>query len=68
MREKRWVYICDHCGKVELERSGLNAYNGRLSQRPHDWQKLGHEDLCPRCAEVYRRFKKEVEKEDDMDV
>ena len=61
MKVKRWVYICDHCGKVELERTGLNAYNGRLSQRPYNWEKLGREDLCPKCAEVYRRFKEEVE-------
>lgn len=68
MKVKRWVYICDHCGKVELERTGLNAYNGRLSQRPYSWEKLGHEDLCPKSAAVYSRFKKEWEQENDMDV
>lgn len=68
MRKRKWVYICDHCGKTELEVTGYNCYNEFVRRLPEDWTKLGKEDLCPTCAETYRRFKNEVLKENDMDV
>ena len=68
MRVKRWVYICDHCGKTELERTDYNFYGGLARRLPKDWTKLGKEYLCPICTEAYRRFKNEVLKENDMDV
>ena len=27
MRVKKWVYICDHCGKAELEPASYVFYN-----------------------------------------
>jgi hypothetical protein len=68
MRVKRWVYICDHCGKAELEPESYVFYNRVVKRLPKDWSKLGKEYLCPTCAETYRRFKNEVLKENDMDV
>lgn len=68
MKVKRWVYICDHCGKAELESENYFFYNRYVKRLPKNWRKLGKEDLCPRCAAVYSRFKKEWEQENDMDV
>ena len=63
MRVKRWVYICDHCGKAELEPESYVFFNRVVKRLPKDWSKLGKEDLCPRCAAVYSRFKREWEPE-----
>ena len=32
---------------------------------PDGWTKLGSEDLCPVCREIYERFKSEVLKENN---
>lgn len=61
IRRKR-IYICDHCGEVDLETiwgDGSDLYKGP----PYGWTKLGKEDLCPICSEIYRRFKAEVVEE-----
>lgn len=68
MRVKRWVYICDHCGKAELEPESYVFYNRVVKRLPKNWSKLGKEVLCPRYAAVYSRFKKEREQENGMDV
>lgn len=59
MRKKKWVYICDHCGKVELKWKHYYYY-GALHDKPKGWYKLGREDLCPECYEIYLKFKNEV--------
>lgn len=69
MRVKRWVYICDHCGKAELEPVNCALFNIVVKrQLPRNWSKLGKEVLCPRCAAVYSRFKNEWEQKNDIDV
>lgn len=69
MRVKRWVYICDHCGKAELEQENYVLFNIVVKRRlPNHWSKLGKEVLCPRCAAVYSRFKNEWEQKNDMEV
>lgn len=50
MRVKRWVYICDHCGKAELEPESYVFYNRVVKRLPKDWSKLGKEYLCPKCG------------------
>lgn len=68
MRVKRWVYICDHCGKAELEPESYVFFNGVVKRLPKDWSKLGKEVLCPRCTAVYSRFKREWESENYTDI
>lgn len=68
MRVKRWVYICDHCGKAELEPSSYVLFYRIVKRLPKNWSKLGKEVLCPRCTAVYSRFKMEWERENDMDI
>ena len=61
MRKKKWVYICDYCGKVELKwKHYYYYYYGALHDKPKGWYKLGREDLCPECYEIYLKFKNEV--------
>lgn len=59
MRKKKWVYTCDYCGKVELKWKHYYYY-GTLHDKPKGWYKLGREDLCPECYEIYLKFKNEV--------
>lgn len=59
MRVKRWVYICDHCGKAELEQENYVLFNIVVKRLPKDWSRLGKEVLCPKRAAVYSRFKME---------
>ncbi len=67
MRAKKWVYICDHCGKAELEEKYC-YYWDTFETVPKGWHKLGKEDLCPECYEIYLKFKNEVKnkKEDNL--
>ena len=39
MRVKRWVYICDHCGKAELEPESYVFFNRVVKRLPKDWSK-----------------------------
>lgn len=61
MRTKKWVYICDHCGKIELK----EKYDSRKNKNwlPPHWCKLGREDLCQECFMTYIKFKNEVRNE-----
>lgn len=59
LRAKKWIYICDHCGKAEI--GGKYNYSlGAFEAAPKGWYKLGREDLCPECYEIYLKFKNEV--------
>lgn len=62
MRAKKWVYICDHCGKAELEEK-YSFYWDTFETLPKGWSKLGKEDLCPECFKTYLKFKNEVRNE-----
>lgn len=66
MIKRKRVYFCDHCGAVGLETTWymmLDTWKGP----PEGWTKLGNEDLCPLCSEIYEKFKQQVmnEKKDD---
>lgn len=62
MRKLKRVYICDHCGAVALEATYF-FMNDVWKEAPRGWTKLGKEDLCPECSEVYKRFKDGVTEE-----
>lgn len=50
MRKRKVAYICDHCGKAEVEMPKL-WYDGFWVDRlPNGWTKLGRELLCPKCS------------------
>lgn len=59
MRKKEWIYICDHCGKIDLEKTYF-CFTDVWKGPPEHWHKLGSEDLCPVCYETYLKFKNEV--------
>ncbi len=63
LRHKR-VYICDHCGAVALEQRYF-FMDDTWRDAPDGWTRLGREDLCPICSEIYKRFKAENVKEND---
>lgn len=60
MLKRRKVYICDFCGAVALEQT-YASFGDTWKGPPENWTALGSEDLCPICAETYRRFREEVE-------
>lgn len=62
MLKRKRVYICDHCGAVALEHT-YYFYGDVFRDAPEGWTKLGKEDLCPVCSEIYQKFKAEVIKE-----
>lgn len=59
MRKRKTIYICDHCGDIALEDIGYYFYYC-FKTLPEGWTRLGKEHLCPKCTEIYNRFKKEV--------
>ena len=59
MRAYKMVYFCDHCGIAALE-DRRYFFDCCWKGPPENWSKLGKEDLCPLCAEVYLKFKNEV--------
>lgn len=66
MLKRKRVYICDHCGAIAPVTQYFQGipYEGA----PAGWTKLGrHEDLCPLCSEIYKRFRNEVIKEKSYD-
>lgn len=66
MRAKKWVYICDHCGKIALEETYC-CFTDVWKDLPEHWHRLGKEDLCPECYEIYLKFKNEVKnKKEDI--
>lgn len=59
MLKYKRVYICDHCGAIALQNTYV--FMGDVWEGPPDgWTKLGREDICPICSEIYERFKNEV--------
>lgn len=61
MYKLRFIYICDHCGKVELPEvvyCGIDAVN----IMPHNWGWLGKAHLCDECYAAYRKLMDEPEK------
>lgn len=62
MYKRKLVYICDHCGTVALEQR-YYFMDDTWKDAPEGWTRLGREDLCPICAETYKRFKAEVMEE-----
>lgn len=62
MKKRETIYICDHCGKAEIE--GIEFIFGFYAKvLPNGWTKLGKEHLCPKCSKIYRKFKEEVDKQ-----
>ena len=59
MRKRKTIYICDHCGDIALEDTEF-GFGFCYKTLPRDWTLLGREHLCPKCTEIYNRFKKEV--------
>ncbi len=58
MRKRKMVYICDYCGAIALERY---YYCGRSKKGPpNTWRKVGKQDICPKCWEIYKKFKREI--------
>lgn len=56
MLKRKKVYICDHCGAVALPVTYV-FFSDIWTGPPEGWCSLGKkEDLCPICAEAYRRF------------
>ena len=66
MIKRKRVYICDHCGAVGLE-TEYHFFFDCWKDAPEGWTKLGNEDLCPLCSEIYEKFKQQVmnERKDD---
>lgn len=62
MLKRARVYICDHCGAIALEQNNFFMQDTWKSA-PDDWVKLGDKDLCPICADAYRKFREETIKE-----
>lgn len=60
MRKRKTIYICDHCGIIALEEKKYLFDDGFIYVLPKYWTQLGKEHLCPKCTEIYRRFKEEV--------
>lgn len=59
MIKRKRVYICDHCGAVELEVTWFTLLD-RWKGPPDGWTKLGKEDLCPVCSAIYEKFKQQI--------
>ena len=56
MLKRKKVYICDHCGAVDLPVT-YASFSDIWKGPPEGWSRLGKkEDLCPICAETYRKF------------
>mgnify|MGYP007081925026 FL=1 len=68
MIKRKRVYICDHCGAAGLE-TEYRRYFDIWKDAPEGWTKLGKEDLCPLCSEIYEKFKQQVmnERKDDAE-
>lgn len=64
MKRRKTVYICDHCGAVDLEQT-VFFFGHCFKTFPKDWSQLGKEHLCPKCSKIYSKFKQEVEKENE---
>lgn len=62
MKKRETVYICDHCGKVEIEEKGFCS-GFIVKMLPKDWTELGKEHLCPKCSKIYRKLKEEIDDE-----
>lgn len=63
MKKRETVYICDHCGKAEVETKKLRYDGFLIRYLPDGWTKLGREHLCPKCSEIYRKLKEEIDDE-----
>lgn len=60
MRKRKTIYICDHCGVITLEEKKYLFGGGFIYVLPKDWTRLGKEHICPKCSEIYCRFKEEA--------
>lgn len=67
MRRRKTIYICDHCGEIALEEKKY-LFGGFIYVLPKDWTQLGKEHICPKCSEIYRRFKEEVYSEQQKSI
>lgn len=68
MRKRKTIYICDHCGVIALEEKKYLFGGGFIYVLPKDWTQLGKEHICPKCSEIYRRFKEEVYNEQQKSI
>lgn len=59
MKKRETLYICDHCGVIAREETEF-TFGFCFKTLPKGWTRLGKEHLCPKCSEIYRRFKEEV--------
>lgn len=59
MRKRETIYICDHCGAIAREEIEI-CFGDCFKILPKGWTRLGREHLCPKCTEIYNRFKEEV--------
>lgn len=60
MRRRKTIYICNHCGVIALEEKKYLFGGGFVKLLPKGWTRLGREHLCPKCSEIYCKFKEEV--------
>ena len=54
---RRKIYICDHCGAIELA--------DRYDYGPYGWGEFGRNHLCPSCYTAWRNLKNQAESEGD---
>lgn len=59
MKKRETIYICDHCGVIAREETEF-GFGFHFKTLPKDWTLLGREHLCPKCSEIYRKFKEKV--------
>lgn len=57
---RRKIYICDHCGAIELAERYDCSLNYRL---PYGWGKFGRNHLCPSCYTAWVNLKNQAESE-----
>lgn len=62
MKKRETVYICDHCGKAEVEVKEF-WFHYYIAVLPDGWTELGREHLCPKCSKLWRKVKEEVDNE-----
>lgn len=51
---KRKIFICDHCGAIELAERYDCSFSYRL---PYGWGEFGRNHLCPKCYSAWKAWK-----------